>query len=414
MSAEFTDRLLDSTQERLLDLAKDLIRVDSQIPPYGDEREIVAFLQRTLPEWGLPAGEILAPNPERPSLIVRIPGTGGGRNLMLCGHIDTKPVGQARDEWRTDPTDPVVIDGDLVGLGATDMKGAVAAMIAATSAIRESGAELAGDIVLAFVADEEGGAGQGAQLIAPLIEDVDAALIGEPSGWTTDWQGIHLVSRGVCCFRVTVTGTQMHSSLSNRLPMVNASVKMAGLLDRMLRDFDLGVEPHPLGPTPPTVNPGVTVEGGTFFGVVPGRAEFACDIRTLPGMTRDDVAAALDRWLDAERARDPELVVDYRFEPGLDWIPPAELSPDHALVGAVQDAAAAVLGEAPPLSVFPGGTDAPWFERAGIPTLPSFGPGMITSAHGPNEYVSVKSLYESAKMYARIAMDFCAPTHTAR
>src|SRR5690606_3952835 len=88
MSAEFTDRLLDSTQERLLDLAKDLIRVDSQIPPYGDEREIVAFLQRTLPEWGLPAGEILAPNPERPSLIVRIPGTGGGRNLMLCGHID--------------------------------------------------------------------------------------------------------------------------------------------------------------------------------------------------------------------------------------------------------------------------------------------------------------------------------------
>ncbi|HLT67487.1 MAG TPA: ArgE/DapE family deacylase [Microbacterium sp.] len=407
MTAAETDRILDAGQERLLALASHLITVDSQIPPYGDERAIVAELQRLLPEWGLPAGEVLAPNPERPSLIVRIPGSGGGPTLMLCGHIDTKPVGQARDEWNSDPLEPVVTDGNLYGLGATDMKGAIAAMIAAVSAIRESGTTLAGDVVLALVADEEGGAGEGAQLIAPLISDVDACLIGEPSGWQYDWQGIHLVSRGVCCFRVTVSGTQMHSSLSNRLPVVNASEKMAGLLADMQREFRLDVEPHRLGGVTPTVNPGVMVSGGTFFGVVPGRAEFACDIRTLPGMTRDDVAAALDAWLDERRRRDPALDVEYRFEPGLDWIPPAELDADHPLVGAAQRAAEAVLGEAPPLSVFPGGTDAPWFERAGIPTLPSLGPGMITSAHGPNEHVSVKSLYESAKIYARIVLDYC-------
>src|SRR5690606_29517278 len=76
MTAAETDRILDAGQERLLALASHLITVDSQIPPYGDERAIVAELQRLLPEWGLPAGEVLAPNPERPSLIVRIPGSG--------------------------------------------------------------------------------------------------------------------------------------------------------------------------------------------------------------------------------------------------------------------------------------------------------------------------------------------------
>lgn len=402
------DAYLDEQRDELLALTAALIGIDSQIPPHADERGIVAFLRQELGRAGLTEQAVLGPSPERPSLLTRIRGGGGGRTLMLNGHLDTKPIGEARDLWLTDPLTATIRNGDLYGLGANDMKGAVAAMIMAAKAVHACAVPLRGDLVLGFVADEEAGAQAGSAYIAPLLRDVDAVLIGEPSGWTRDWQGIHLVSRGVCCFRVIVTGTQMHSSLSDRMPSVNATLKMADLMLRIAHELDLPFTPHPLGGIGPTLNTGVMAAGGTFFGVVPGRAEFSCDLRTVPGQTRDQVARALEMWLAACRTADPELEVEYRFEPGLDWVPWSELDSADPLVATVQDAARAVLGEAPPLSVFPGGTDAPWYAAAGIPTLPSFGPGMLTSAHGPNEFVSVSSLHEAARMYARIAVAYCS------
>ncbi|MFC4554990.1 M20 family metallopeptidase [Georgenia faecalis] len=404
---DVVDAYLGEHEAELLDLTARLIALDSQIPPYGDERAVAAFLLETLSSLDPDELEVVGPHPSRPSILARLRGTGGGRSLMLNGHIDTKPVGEARAEWRTDPFTATVVDGDLYGLGANDMKGAVAAMIMAARAVRAAGAPLRGDLVLGLVADEEAGAQHGSRYVAPLVRDVDAVLIGEPSGWTEDWQGIHLVSRGVCGFRIVVRGTQMHSSLSDRLPSVNASLKLAGLLSRIGTELAVPFTPHPLGGVGPTLNAGVLIQGGTYFGVVPGRAEFACDLRTVPGQTQDDVAAALEAWLAACRAEDPELEVDYAFEPGLEWVPWCELVPDHALVDATRRASQDVLGRTPPLSVFPGATDAPWYAAAGIPTLPSFGPGMLTSAHGPNEFVSVRSLHEAARIYARTVLDFC-------
>jgi len=405
--AAVVDAYLEEHADELLQLTSDLIAVDSQIPPHGDERAIVALLRETLGPDDFDELRVVAPEPSRPSLAARLRGTGGGRTLMLNGHIDTKPVGEAWDRWRTDPFTATVVDGNLYGLGANDMKGAVAAMVMAARAVRASGAPLRGDLVLGLIADEEAGAQMGSKYLAPQLRDIDAVLIGEPSGWTHDWQGIHLVSRGVCAFRIVVRGTQMHSSLSDRLPSANAALKLADLMSRMGDELTISFTPHPLGGVGPTLNVGVLVQGGTYFGVVPGRAEFACDLRTVPGQTRDDVATALEAWLSSRRASDPELDVELRFEPGLEWIPWSEMPDDHPLVASTRAAAREVLGEEPPLSVFPGTTDAPWYSAAGIPTLPSFGPGMLTSAHGPNEYVSISSLHQAARMYARIALDFC-------
>lgn len=403
------DAFLAERKDELLALVSDLIAIDSQIPPHADERQIVNFLVSVLEEADLAEDvSVIGPTPERPSLIARVKGTGGGQSLMLNGHTDTKPVGEAAHLWRTNPHTATVVDGNLFGLGATDMKAAVACMILAARAVRETGVQLRGDIVFGFVADEEAGAQLGSKFVAPLIDNVDAVLIGEPSGWEHDWQGIHLVSRGVCGFRIKVTGTQMHSSLSDRMPSVNASLKLAELMVRIGSELDLPFTPHPLGGVGPTLNTGVMIAGGTFFGVVPGQAEFACDLRTVPGQTREQVAQGIETWLDACRVSDPELQVDYAFEPGLDWIPWSELEASHPLVAAVTDAAGDVLGEAPPLGVFPGGTDAPWFSQQGIPTLPSFGPGTLTCAHGPNEFVSVQSIHEAARIYARIIANFCS------
>jgi acetylornithine deacetylase len=402
------DEFLSRRRDELVELAADLVSIDSQIPPYADEREIVAFLGRKLVELGLGGGEVYALEPDRPNLVVRVPGSGGGTTLMLNGHLDTKPVGDARPAWHSDPLTPELRDDRLYGLGSSDMKGAVAAMAFAAAALRAPGMpELRGDLVLAFVADEEDGGGHGSKYLAPLLDGVDACLIGEPSGWERNWQGLHLVSRGVCCFRVRVHGTQMHSSLSDRVESVNASRLMAELLVSLGDELELDYVPHLLDGSKPTLNVGVVVSGGVYFGVVPGLAEFGCDLRTLPGMTLDSVRAAVERWLERHRAELRNLEAELIFEPGLSWVPPAEIGADHALVQAAQAAAAEVLGASPPLLVFPGATDAPWFEAAGIPTIPSFGPGLLTNCHGPNEYVELESIHQAARMYARIAARYC-------
>lgn len=404
------DAFLESNRDELIGLLADLVRIDSQIPPFSDEREIVEFLRARMADAGLDDSTVLAEDPYRPNLIVRVPGRGAGRALVLNGHLDTKPVGDARQLWLSDPLVPEIREGHLYGLGSSDMKAAVAAMVFAALAVREAAPPLAGDLVLAFVADEEAGGALGSKFVAPRLGPVAGCLIGEPSGWQREWQGLHLVSRGVCGFRVRVHGTQMHSSLTDMLPSVNASQLMADLMRSIGEELKLEYVPHPLDGSKPTLNIGVLVSGGVYFGVVPGLAEFACDLRTLPGMTQASVERSLERWLDDQRQRIPALEAELEFEPQLSWVPPAEIDSEHPLVAVAQDAAADVLGTAPPLSVFPGGTDAPWFEAAGIPTIPSFGPGILTCAHGPNESVSLESVHQAARIYARIAAAFCGAT----
>ncbi|WP_308797537.1 M20 family metallopeptidase [Agromyces silvae] len=405
MTAAALDAYLVAHDDRLIALARDLIAIDSQIPPHADERAIAAFLVDVLADRGLDV-RLAGDRDARPSVVARLTGD-GGPVLALAGHIDTKPVGSARDQWRTDPLDPVIVDGELHGLGAADMKGAIAAMIVALDAVMATGTP-PGDVVLALVADEEAGGSRGARLVAPELGDVDGLLLGEPSGWTHDWQGLHLVSRGSSCFRIRVRGTQGHSSLSDRLPFVNASERMARLLVDMADELELPFTPHPIGQTGPTLNRGVTVAGGTWFGVVPGEAEFACDLRTVPGMTFEGVRTAIEGWLDRRRALDPLLDVELVFEPGLEWVPPSDLAPGHPLVAATAAAARDVLGSPPPISIFPGATDAPWFTEADVPTLPSFGPGLIAHAHGPNERVSLRALRQAARIYARLAAGYGA------
>jgi acetylornithine deacetylase/succinyl-diaminopimelate desuccinylase-like protein len=398
--------IIERRRDELLDFACDLISTPSETPP-GDERRIAAVILHKLEKLKLGDVTVTGEVAERPNVIVTLRGSGGGPTLLYVAHTDTKPVGDAHGQWDTDPFVPTMRDGRLYGLGAADMKGAVAAFVYATAALQECGPRM-GDLIVALVADEEGGGRYGAHYLAAEYGiKADMALIGEPPGVSREWEYLHIGCRGVCCFTIGVRGTQMHSSLSDRLPSVNASLKMAELMTRMSRELKFDFAPHPLSPSGVTVNLGVQVKGGVFFGVYPGYAEFSTDIRTLPGMQKDYVMDQIRQFLAARRQEDPSLEVELRFrpEPG-DWIAPVEVSPNLPIVRALEHASREVLGVQPPLSIYPAGTDAPKFQLiAGIPTVPSFGPGLISVAHGANEWVGTESMVQAAKIYALAAQE---------
>jgi acetylornithine deacetylase len=398
--------LIDEWADEIIQFTCELVATPSETPP-GDERKIASLLIARLTELGLKDALIVSERAERPNILLRLRGTKPGRTLLYVGHTDTKPVGDVRDKWLTDPFNPTISDGRLYGLGAADMKAAVAAFVYAAAALKQAG-PLHGDLLLALVADEEGGGRYGAHFLSTQYGlKADMALIGEPAGVTKEWEYLHLGSRGMCCFTIKIYGTQMHSSVSDRVPAMNASLKLAELMTRMSRDLELNFDPHPFYQGGPTVNLGVQLKGGVFFGVSPGYAEFGTDVRTVPGMRKEAVVRDLEAFLEARRREDPSLNVELELAPPpLDWIAPTEVRPDLPIVQSLAKASEKVLGFRPPLSIFPAATDSPKFQlEAGIPTVPAFGPGMISVCHAANEWVGVKSIVQACKIYALAAYD---------
>jgi acetylornithine deacetylase/succinyl-diaminopimelate desuccinylase-like protein len=389
---------LDAHQAELLDFTCRLIATPSPNPP-GDERAVAKLVAEELVSLGITSIRELAKTETRPNIIAKVNGNGSGPTLILCGHLDTKPAGD-ENAWLTDPLHPVIRDGHLIGLGSGDMKAAVAAMVYSAAAVRLD-PDLKGSLSLVFTADEEAGSVFGSRWLAESgFLEGDAAIIGEPSGITEEWEALHIVSRGAALFKVKVSGTQVHSSISDRVPTVNATVMMARLINRMHCDLKahLTYEGHPFGGLGPTVNIGVMAKAGIYYGVYPGSAEFACDIRTLPGMTREQMEKDLKEFLRQAMNDDPGLQAELVFEA---WVPATEISSEESVVRSLQAAAQTVLGHTPRLEAFPGATDAPQLQlTAGIPTVAAFGPGLLPQAHSPNEYLAVQSVLQAAKIYA--------------
>ncbi|PSK89687.1 acetylornithine deacetylase [Murinocardiopsis flavida] len=381
----------------VLDLTRQLVGIDSQNPGTG-ERDIAKFTCDYAAQRGMEA-QVVETAEGRCNVLVTID-AGPGPRLGLSGHLDTKPIGDALPVWRTDPLE-LTVDGDLAyGLGSSDMKGAVAAMLLAAE--RWAGRASRGRLTLVLTADEEAGSEHGAKELSRRgLVDADAIVIGEPSGISEPWEALYVVSRGICCFEVVIEGTQGHSGLSEQLP--TSATVAAARATVALSGFRPGSTAPAAVDSRPTVNAAVRTEGGVFYGVHPGNAVVSCDIRTVPGMER----GALEREVRAllADALPDDVAWDLRYVPGsLGWMEPAELDLAHPVLGAAQRACREVLGRELPLAAYPGGTDATHFIRiAGIPSITALGPGWLSVAHGPNECVGVGQLDEAVLLYDRLA-----------
>jgi acetylornithine deacetylase/succinyl-diaminopimelate desuccinylase-like protein len=373
----------------VVELTSALIAARSPNPP-GDERAVATVAAEALPV----APRVIARAPERPNLLATLDFGPGGRHLVLCGHLDTKPVGGAN--WSVDPF-TATIDGDrLYGLGSTDMKGAVAAMIVAAGRLDLP----AGRLSLLLVADEENGAAYGARHVAAGLA-ADAIVIGEPCGREADFDRLPLVSRGIARWRVVARAAQAHSSLSGELRARNAGVDAARAVVALADGppLDAPEDPHGLEGWELTLNPALRYDGGVGYGVLPESIAALCEVRMLPGTDRAALTAALQARLDGA-----ELEWD---APPTDWLEATSVAPGDPIAVAVRRSCERVLGSAPPDAVFPGTTDAAWLSSV-APTLPAWGPGLLRRAHAADEWVSIEALGTAVDLYTELAREFCA------
>jgi acetylornithine deacetylase len=363
-------------------LVADLVAVDSVNPALvaggAGEREIAALVAGRLQAAGL-AVDVVGP-PERPSVVGVARGTGGGRSLMLCGHLDT--VGVA---GMADPHRPVVRAGRLHGRGAYDMKGGVAACLLAAEAA--AGAGLAGDVIVAAVADEE----HASVGIRAALEGVraDACVVAEPTGLD-----VVVAHKGFAWWELEATGRAAHGSRPDL--GVDAIAALGPVLVALAElGRELATRPHPrLGPA--SVHASL-IEGGQELSSYPERCRLAIERRSLPG----EDEAALERELSALAAAGGDAV---RARTTLVRAP-FEVAANAPVVAAVRAAAAARLGREPALTGHAAWMDAAFTSAAGIPTV-VFGPDGA-GAHAVEEWVDLGSVLACAEILQATAAAFC-------
>ncbi len=392
----------------VIELARELVHLPSPNPP-GDERVVAGLLSETMQAAGLPSPRVLAKAASRPNLVCTLDFGPGGRHLVLSGHIDTKPVGDAH--WHVDPFSAEIEGDRLYGLGSADMKAAVAAMVVAAADLAALPLT-SGRLSLVLTADEEDGARFGAHHVASQLSlDADAVVIGEPGGIAADFDRLHLVSRGIARLRIVARGRQGHSSLSGEAGVRNAGVDAARAVVAVADELDLPVPDNRRGLLgwEATVNTGLAFHGGVGYGVLPGVVAVDTEVRLLPSMRREMVHEAVDNVVAVVAEHwGADLQVDFDEAPH-DWLPATMVEPDSQLAHSAREACRAVLGTAVPDAVFPGTTDATWFSQLQhIPTLPAFGPGLLRRAHAADEWVSIAAVRKAVDLYAALAASFCS------
>ena len=304
----------------VLTLARALIAARSENPmqPEDEAAEVAAGFLISLGA----SPEIVRGEAGRPSVVAAI-GDPEGPSLAWNGHLDTVPAG-APDTWSHPPFAGEVDDGRLVGRGATDMKGAIAAALVAGAALVRTGVPLAGSLVFHLAADEELAGTHGTRVLRDRgFLTQDACIVGEP----TDLR-IALAERGGAWMTATSYGTAAHGSRPHE--GVNAITNMARFLLRLPEGMPDTV--HPLCGAP-TVNAAL-IEGGSAPNVVPDRCVVDIDRRIVPGETSPEaVLAPFHAIVEDLRRDDPDVRIDVEIR---EWTDAAETSGDSEVAALAQ------------------------------------------------------------------------------
>lgn len=327
----------------------------------GNERQLADRLCALL------TGEGFALKREGDSLYFSL-GAETGPHLLLLSHLDTVP---ACAGWKSDPHVALVERDRLIGLGANDAKGCVAAMILAARELRPMNLE--GKVTFAFVAEEERG-GEGIQATRLKLGAIDAAIVGEP----TALQICH-AQRGMLILHCKARGEGAH--VAHAELGENAIHKAARDIERLAA---MEFEPHDaLGTTRAQVT---QINGGLARNQVPDLCQFLVDLRTTPNLKHDALTARISAALESE-----VTVHSARYEPVA-----TDLSEPVVQAALAASGRREAIGSA---------TASDWAFLRDVPAIKA-GPGDTARSHRPNEYLLFSELEAGAAFYVRLTRSY--------
>jgi acetylornithine deacetylase len=356
----------------------------SLIPGAAGETEIARFVKRWLDDHGIEA-QVHEAAPNRPSVLARVPGRGGGRSLLLNGHLDTVGV-----EGMADPFDPRIADDRMYGRGTYDMKAGLAACMLALAAFRPG--QLAGDVLLAAVADEEH-ASLGVQDVLRRAR-ANAAIVTEP----TELQ-VCIAHKGFSWHEITTLGRAAHGSRPHL--GIDAIAHMGRVLNR-LEGMQAQLRQRPPDPLLGHASLHASlISGGQELSSYPATCRLQLERRTLPAEDTAAVEREIVELLSALAAEDPQFQAQHRTTLVR---PPFRVSEDEAIVQTLSREAGDVLGVTPARCGASFWMDAAFLSAAGIPTV-AFGP-RGTGAHAIEEWVDLQSVEQCRETLIRTIRAF--------
>ena len=402
---------IDARRDELIQIVADLVHFPSVL---GLEAGVQGYIAEHLlasgfdtESWDLDetvktqpnAGESNVPFPGRPNVTGKRAGTGGGRSLIMNGHVDVvsaEPVAA----WHYDPWAAEIVGDRMYGRGAYDMKSGVALNLFLSRLLTDLNIQLKGDFTIHSVIEEEC-TGNGA-LAASLRDKADACVVTEPH--FGDFTQAHL---GVMWFRIKIEGKSAHAG--HAWQGVNAIVKAAPIV-LALRDLDeaMNVHVHPLweGITHPiNLNVGV-ISGGDWPSTVPGACEIHCRTSFFPNMSKDEIAAKIEETVMAVASVDPWLaehsptiIFDGFHTDGV------ILDPNEPFLQVLGDASRTVLGRPFEGRIATAVNDMRYYIFQGVPST-CFG-AAGGNAHAADEWLDLTTMSPAAKVLAKFMVDWC-------
>lgn len=339
----------------------------------------------------------------RPNVVGTLKGTGGGRSLILNGHIDTVTV-EPRERWTHDPFGAEIEKGKMYGRGTSDMKGGVIAMTKAVDCIIKSGIKLKGDVIIQSVVNEEH-AGNGTLACIARGYKADAAIVTEPSHSCN----VVIKSGGAAYWRIKIKGRETHSGArwrDDKIYGISAIEKVPfiinGLLDlertqnREDIEFSLGIGKIRGGNYTTSTARECIIDGVVYF--TPELGTGISGIEKVKGLIRNTVvdSSNKDPWLRDNPAELYFLHYDDAYE----------VNNDEEILQALIGAGEEVMGEKPQIAGMSSCDSRHLGNQGSIPAV-LYGPGNPETAHSLDENIDIDDFITATKVLALTIYRWC-------
>ena len=411
------DHWLETHEDEMTEFLIKMLRIPSVT---GQEGDIQAFMAKTLAENGMvvdvfePSVDELRKHPAfvepqssyagRPDVVGVLKGAGGGRSLLLNGHIDVIPEGAA-ENWEHGPWSGDIEDGKIYGRGASDMKSGAAAMTMALRALQQSGIRLQGDVTAEYVMDEEL-TGNGTLACVLRGYHADAGICCETSSMC-----VQPASIGRIWFEIRIKGKS--AGIQTRYEGVNA-IELGYLVQQAVAAFErerIATVTHPLYPDIASSIPCMvgSFQSGSYASAFPDACLLKGSLATVPGEVSAQVKAEFVRFVTERvaaqspwlRKNPPEILFTGYFAE------PSEIAVDEPIVSTLMAQYESLMRKKPVVSGRQGAADIRHLNQYGNTPTVIFGPGLTEQMHANNEWVYQKDYLNAIRILAHTIAAWC-------